>query len=134
MKDVLFVTAFKDIGRSDWNSYYQRHTDEYLSYFGNLLQTLSDNFICFCEEEISLKLLTTYSFKNSYPYEKDNTFYKFLDKEQDIINSRKFKDLVKERSNNPECFSAEYNIVNHNKVIFLKEQRICFPIIHTIVG
>lgn len=37
-KKILFVTAFKELGRERW-TYYARRTDEYFDYFANLVQT-----------------------------------------------------------------------------------------------
>jgi len=127
---TLFVTSFKDIGRSKWNSYFRRDTEDYISYFGNLVKTLQYNnsdIICFCDDDIKSQLLDRFNFKNSYPYDKDNTFYKFLSIEQAIINKPKFKRLISHRIHHPECFSAEYNIINHNKVIFIDRAKYMFP-------
>lgn len=122
----LFVTAFKDIGRTNWNAYYQRNTDEYIEQFGRLLKC-GFKLICFCDYELSEILKKKYNFYHTYAYDPDNTFFKYLNKQREIINSFYFNDLIKERKLFPECSIPEYNIVNHNKVIFLKRAKQLFP-------
>lgn len=59
MSDITIVTAFFDIGRSNWNKtsfgvstphYVTRSTDSYFSYFENLAKMQND-MIIFCSEE-----------------------------------------------------------------------------------
>lgn len=124
-KRVLFISAFKDLGRSEWN-HYKRTTEQYIEYFGNLLKC-NLNLICFCEEPISKILNDKYNFNKTYSYDKDDTFYKYLDIDTEIINSNDFNKLIEHRKNHPECFSPEYNIVNHNKVLFIQRAKKMFP-------
>jgi hypothetical protein len=122
----LFVTAFKDIGRNNWNAYYRRNIDEYFNNFGRLLKC-GFKLICFCDYEIGEILKNKYNFNSIYSYDSDNTFFKYLNKQREIINSDYFNNLIKHRKLYPECSIPEYNIVNHNKVIFLKRAKQLFP-------
>jgi hypothetical protein len=125
MNDILFITAFKDIGRDNWNAYYQRKIDEYIEQFGRLIKC-GFNLICFCEYDIAVILREMYDFKNVYAYDFENTFFKYLKEEREIINSEDFNNLINHRKYYPECTIPEYNIVNHNKVIFLKRAKDLF--------
>ncbi len=124
---ILFITAFKDIGRSNWNKdSYQRTTETYLQYF-NLLIKNNFELICFCEDDIKEIIHNKFNFKNTYPYDKENTFYKYYEKQKEIMYSKEFKKLIEHRKNSPECNSVDYNIVNHNKIIFLNRAKELFP-------
>ena len=128
LKDsVLFVTAFKDIGRGSWANY-TRSTDTYIEWFMNLSKT-PIRLICFCEDDIA-KILNEKGFLNTYPYEKDNTFFKVEHIEKSIIESAHFKNIISKRtddSNSSECINHLYNIVTNNKVLFLDRARAIFP-------
>lgn len=125
-KTNLFVTAFKDIGRTNWEAYYQRNTNEYIEQFGKLLKC-GFKLICFCDYELGEILKEKYNFHNIYSYDSDNTFFKYLNKQREIIDSDFFNNLINSRKLFPECSIPEYNIVNHNKVIFLKRAKQLFP-------
>jgi hypothetical protein len=122
--NVIFVTAFKDIGRENWKNF-ERSENDYLNYFQNLIK-LNIRLICFCENDLADIIKNKFNFHSIYPYDQQNTFYKYLDIETNIINSENFKNLIKHR-NDPECNKPQYNIVNHNKVLFIKRAKEMFP-------
>ena len=124
-KSVLFISAFKDLNRGEWDKGFTRPVDTYLKWFSNLTK-LPIRLICYCEESIKTRLHSELEFFNTYPYEPEDTFLKFLDKEADIMNSSSYKDLVKRR-NDPETNRPGYNLVNHNKVVFIKRAANMFP-------
>jgi hypothetical protein len=123
-KTVLFVTAYKDINRKNWPGF-TRTTDTYIEWFGNL-QKNPIRLICFCDDYIKKSLETKYGFNCCYPYDEENTFFKDIDIHKQIINSDDYRQLAINRKD-PECIYPEYNIVNHNKVIFLKRAKNMFP-------
>ena len=124
INSVLFVTAFKDINRGSWPYLFPRTTDAYIEQFKQLIKT-PINLICFCEESIKERLLEL-GFKNCYPYDEKNTFFRYLDKEKTIMESQDYRKLAEGR-NVGECNVPEYNIVNHNKVIFISRAKEFFP-------
>lgn len=124
-RSVLFVSAFQDLGRTNW-LHYKRATSDYVSVFGNIAKH-NLNLICFCEDDIAQELKNKFNFHNSFPYNKFDSYYCFLEKETEIMNSDHFNALIKHRKHHPECFCPEYNIVNHNKIIFIQKAKIMFP-------
>jgi len=121
---VLFVTAFKDLGREDWAGF-KRPVSQYIEWFRNL-SVLPIRLICFCDKDIESLLQNTCDFYNTYPYEEQTTFLQFIDKERDIMNSTDFKNIVRHR-NDPETNKPGYNSVNHNKFWFIKKARSMLP-------
>jgi hypothetical protein len=122
---IIFVTAYKDLGRENWKGF-ERSREDYINYFKKLYRN-HIRLICFCEEEISDILNKELGFKNCYPYDSEHTYYRYLEKEKEIMNSNDFKNIVSHRKEHPECCIPEYNIVNHNKVIFLQRAKNMFP-------
>ena len=122
---VLFVTAFKDLNRGEWGHGFTRSVDTYLKWFNNLTK-LPIRLICFCDSIIEKRIHDEIGFFNTYPYDEQNTFLKFLDKEKEVMNSNYYKDLVKYR-NDPETNKPGYNLVNHNKIIFIQKASNMFP-------
>lgn len=122
-KKVLFVTAFKDLGRTSWAGF-ERSVDQYVEWF-SLLAALPIRLICFCEPDIAAILGERCGFYNTYPYEEHDTFLRFLDKEREIMESKSFKALVGHRTD-PETNKPGYNSVNHNKTWFLKRAKSMF--------
>ena len=121
---VLFITAFKSLNREFWTGW-ERSDDEYLNYFKNL-SLLPIRLICFCEDNIKNILNDKYQFNNTYPYEPDDTFLKFIDTEKKIMESIEFINLTKHISD-PNVNKPGYNSVNHNKVWFIKRAKKMFP-------
>ena len=124
MARVLFITAYKDIGRSNWKASMPRSNGWYLYWF-HFLAKITAPLICFCEPEIEEKIKAN-GFTKCYPYEPEHTFFNRLPKQKEIIESKEYYDLIKHRDN-PECHIPEYNIVNHNKVLFIQRAKKMFP-------
>jgi hypothetical protein len=122
---VLFVTAFKDIGRGSWGNYFQRSQSKYIENFDNLAK-LPIRLICFCEKDVEAILHQQCRFYNTHPYEPHGTFLQYMDKERELMDSPAFKDLVRNRID-PETNKPGYNLVNHNKFWFIKKAKIMFP-------
>ena len=122
--NVLFVTAFKDLGRENLLGF-ERSTDTYISWFKSLIM-LPIRLICFCEKDIEQRLKIECNFYNTYSYDTEHNFCKYIDKENEIMNSESFKSLTEHRRD-PEVNKPGYNNVNHNKIYFVNKAKIIFP-------
>jgi len=127
---IIFVTAYKDIGRSNWKTF-KRSNEEYLNYFINLASNITYKLIVYVESNIR-RILSKYKFNSNiifYDLEPVNTFYnKYIHIEKDIINSEEYKlKIPNERKSHPEHFSAEYNLINHSKINFIKNAKELHP-------
>ena len=121
---VLFITAFKDINRGSW-AIFTRSIQDYLSWFKNLTQT-PIKLICYCDEDIKQHIVKECEFTDVYPYDAEETFFKYIDKEKSIMESEYFKHLIAHRCK-PEVNRPGYNIVNHNKFVFVQRAKNMFP-------
>jgi len=122
---VLFITAFKDIGRGDWTLPKARTNGWYLYWF-SFLAKLPANLILFCDSDIAKQIEEERGFKNSYPYEAEQTFFTRLDRQRQIMESPDFRKLVRDRDS-PECHIPEYNIATNNKALFVQRAKNMFP-------
>ena len=128
--EITIVTAFFDIGRGNWNSY-NRSVDYYLESFNNYLQFdyhmvvfIDSRYIhCFKNTSVKIFIPIDVSF-----LENNIHAWKNLELDRSIINSDKYKNLVKMRKGNPENLYSEYNCINHAKVDFLN---LALPFIKT---
>jgi hypothetical protein len=121
MVGVLCITAFKEINRGEWADkgvLHSRSTEDYLNWFVNLSK-LNITLICFCDEPIASEIRSRSSFKNIFPYDESDTFFKYINTETMIMNSPYYKRIVGS-SSLPEHSVPEYNIVNHSKVNFIR--------------
>ena len=127
---VIFVSAFKDIGRGDW-FLFNRTTDDYIKWFLNVATHITYPCIVFVEESIKTKL-------KQYPLSpyvilldmnNVSTFYtRFLEKETHSIKSNKFLEKIPfYRQASPEMTSAEYNLVNHSKINYVRHAKQLYP-------
>ena len=55
-KNILFITAFRDIGRENWTGWLKRTNEEYIEYFKNLAYNISYKLIVFVEKDFIEKL------------------------------------------------------------------------------
>jgi len=130
--NVLYITAYKDIGRGNWNNNFKVNETIYYEHFNNLAKKCK-NLICFLDKKTQNYINNNFN-KNEYlntkiyDYDEDNTFFKdCYNYEKNIMNSYNYKNLLKHRLTHPEHSIPEYNIVNHNKVIFIKRAMEMFP-------
>jgi hypothetical protein len=123
MLRVCCVTAFKDINRGEWDKSgvkNQRKTEEYLTWFGHLAN-LPIDLICFCDEPVASQIRQRTSFNKIYPYNDYDSFAKYLNVEKSIMNNPNFKNILAESGKAaPEHTVPWYNVVNHNKVKFVR--------------
>jgi hypothetical protein len=131
VNDVIFVTAFKDIGRNNY-SHYKRSNDKYFESFFNIASNIEYTLVVYLEENIKNELLKKYTFKPNIIFvdmDKVDTFYdKFLEKDKIIIQSEIYKNKIPEdRKFNPEHIYSEYNLINHSKINFVKNCSTIYP-------
>lgn len=125
---ILFITAFKDIGRSNWPTH-KRTNDDYFNYFYLLANNIHYNLIVYLEENIKQILLKKYKFRDNIIFENMsdiNTFYnKYLNEEMRVISDIRFQSKIpKERfRKHPETWSAKYTLINHSKINFVKHAK-----------
>jgi len=129
--DILFVTAFKDINRKSW-SHYTRTNEEYYKYFINLAKGIEYNLIVYVEDYVKKELLLRSSFGSNVIFCNINDVFTFMDKylENDkiVMASNIYKNKIpNERKNNPEHIYSEYNLMNHNKINFISNAKVCYP-------
>jgi len=132
MEDIIFVTAYKDINRDKWN-YFRRTNQMYIDYFYNLAYNIKYKLVVYVEEDI-LKIITTNHIFNDNVIFKDlNTVDTFLKKhihrESEVMDSDLYKSRLHpvRKETSPENKYAEYNLITHSKVNFMKKTRDLFP-------
>lgn len=131
MNDIIFITAFKDIGRSSWKNNFQRYTIVYIQYFMNLVNNIDYKLIVYVNGNIyeflkKINLNNNITIINSTDVD---TFYKkYIDKYNEVMNSDLFKvKLNPQRLENPECWSADYNLINHSKINYIQHAKNNYP-------
>lgn len=131
MNDIIFITAYKDIGRSKWD-FFTRSNDEYYNYFYNLATNIKYTLIVYIDNITKTELEQKYSFNSNIVF-KDintvNTFYKkYIEIEEKIINDIKFKEKIPQyRKHCPETRFANYNLINHSKINFVSHTKKLYP-------
>jgi len=130
-KDILFVTAYKDINRSKWPSI-SRSNNEYFQKFKLITESIKHTLIVFVEDDIKLELIQQYNFPSNilfYNLNTINTFFNnHLSDQIQIIESDTYKHKIpSDRKGAPEHNYAEYNLINHSKINFIKEAKDLYP-------
>lgn len=117
---IMFVSAFKDIGRDSWNAFKQS-TDEYLRRFDLLSSNLSYPMVIYVEDSMR-HLVKMRPGLIIMSLEGVNTFLKEYESiETAIITSSEYQSLIPlRRKSNPEHLYASYNLINHSKVNFVQ--------------
>lgn len=130
--DIIFVTAFKDIGRNAWKTHI-RTNDDYFNYFFNLANNINYKLIVYVDNEVKNELLIKYHFTDNVIFKNIDcvlTFYeKYLNEETEIINSNIFKSKVPTNrlGHHPETWNAKYNLINHSKINFVNYTKKIYP-------
>lgn len=126
-EDVLFVTAYKDIGRSTWSTF-RRDVHNYLQSFRMLASGLRYPIVVYLEKYLHSLVSLRPGMILMDLNEVDTFLKRYEETEQTIINSEMYQNLVPDRrKNNPEHLYASYNLINHSKVNFLKHSKDTFP-------
>lgn len=128
---ILFVTAFKDIGRTQWNDL-SRSNDTYIENFLNLARNISYKLVVYVENCI-LERLQSYNLSSNIILllsSNVETFYdKYVESNRAIINSYEYKNKIPyDRKTLPEHWCAEYNLVNHSKINYIEHSKKLFPV------
>jgi hypothetical protein len=131
--DIVFVTAFKDINRANWNIKSKRSLDTYITYFLMLAKNITYPLIVYVSDDIKTKILQSGNTFNSnitfLNYDNVDTFYnKYLERDREIMSSEKYKSKIPfHKKKNPEHLYSEYNLATHNKTNFLKNALMKYP-------
>lgn len=125
--DIIFVTAYKDICRGEWNVF-RRSTKEYIDLFLKLAFNIKYTLVVYIENDI-LEKMNIYDFPSNIIFKdlsKVNTFYnKYLEIDTSILESVEYKNKIPEnRKNNPEHCSKGYNPINNSKICFVKDTKL----------
>lgn len=110
-KKILFVTAFRDIRRGDWG----RPSTQYFEWYEHLKKAVSP-LICFSDEV-----------EGAFPFKKDDTFFSFIERDRECMQSDYYKTCMKDRLNFPEHSRPEYTSMTHTKVNFVARAARMFP-------
>jgi len=129
--DILFVTAFKDLNRKNWNDY-GRSNEFYFQRFYEITKYIKHCLIVFIEKSINDELHKIYNFNNNIIFMDLNIVNTFLKKnifnEELIIKSEIYKNKIPiQRKNNPEHKYASYNLINHSKINFISKSKELYP-------
>jgi len=130
-KDIIFVTAYKDINREKWEVI-PRTNNEYFKKFKLITENIKHNLIVFVEDDIKLQLIQEYNFPSNILFYNLNTTNSFLNsrltEQKEIIESETYKNKIPiDRKGAPEHNYAEYNLINHSKINFVKEAKDLYP-------
>ena len=130
-KNILFITAFRDIGRENWTGWLKRTNEEYIEYFKNLAYNISYKLIVFVEKDFieklsELNLPSNVELLDIGEYE--TMYEKFIDREREIMNSDAYKNLIpNDRKGLPEHWSANYTLLNHSKISYIAHGKHLYP-------
>jgi protein YibB len=123
MSNIKFVTAFYDIGRSEWQSY-KRSTSGYIQRFHKMVNRLENDFVLWTSADLAEKV--------KGGIKKDNVDIKVFDFKEKyaanieicraIQNSTEFKKICSEakRKQCPEYYSPEYAALMNAKYDFVQ--------------
>ena len=129
-RDILFVSAFKDIGRDKW-AISPRSVGQYISNFLNLAHTITYRLIVFVEPAIE-DALRTHSLPANIELRKSadvTTFYDmYIDNETRMMGSDEYRTKIPEdRRQAPEHWCPAYTLINHAKVNYVKHVKDNYP-------
>lgn len=132
MSKICYVTAFLNIGRSNWKNF-SRSVDNYIDSFLPYIELFENNRDSDCEmvvyidetiystlkekigDDLPIKLIPI----NEDYLLKEMPIWSRLEREQEIMNSDLFKTMVGSRVSFPEAHNARYTLINHLKIDFI---------------
>jgi len=125
--EIIFVTAFKDINRTNWE-HYNRSTESYINYFYTLANNIKYKLIVYLEDDIKNIVVKNKTFNENIIFEdlnNVNTFLnKYLENDKKIIESEIYKNKVPDyRKKSPEHLYSDYNLINHSKINFIRDTK-----------
>lgn len=130
-QEIIFVTAFKDIGRDKWNCY-QLSNGRYIDYFYTLVNNIKYKLVVYLENDIKEVVTKDKTFGENIIFKDLNTvdtFYnKYIENDKMIITSDDYKNKIPAyRANLPEHLYSEYNLINHSKINFVRNTKELYP-------
>jgi hypothetical protein len=139
-KRVCYVSAYLDIGRSNWKTY-KRTTEYYIECFMSHIDMFLNNLDIINDYEMIVYIDNKYyDLLKIKIYEKDEksilpiklipinekwlnenlVLWKRLEKEKKVMEKEEFKILLGNRKYlYPECWNAKYTLINHSKIDFV---------------
>ncbi len=122
---LCLVSAFLDINRSEW-PLFTRSIDKYINDFKPYLK-LNHSMVVFIDSKHRDKVAELIRYNNNItliPIDNEwmrshITAYIYLETENTIMQTDKFKELIRHRIHHPECSKPEYNIIQHSKIDFV---------------
>lgn len=140
---ICYVSAFLDIGRGEW-SFSERSFERYLNCFIPFLKlfenkscshedkheilSVRNRFCVFIDEkhfsrlQIECKKYNTTNIilkKIDREFLYKNTIWNRIEREKEILKSKKYQELVSHKLHLPEHNNAEYTMINHLKIDFV---------------
>ncbi len=124
-QDIIFVTAFLEIGRGSWTDF-RRSKSLYYKRFSRLAGFKNIKLVCYAEEQMWSELPSgDYSLRK---FDKKDTFFDaYYDEEKAIMESDAFKKLIGARVLNPEHSKPDYSMMTHSKANFIRRAKAQFP-------
>jgi hypothetical protein len=124
-EEIIFITSFKDINRSNWE-HYNRSTDGYIDYFCTLANNIKYKLIVYVENDIKDIIIARQDFNENIIFEHlnsvDTFLNRFIENDKKIIESEIYKNKIPDyRKNSPEHLYSDYNLINHSKINFVKD-------------
>jgi hypothetical protein len=122
---VLWVTAYKDLGRSEW-AYTQRPFKDYIDAFKRIQHL---NPVCFIDEPWATQVREQTGHTRILPLNAQDTFIsKYVDRQKEILADPVFQKLIPDYLKfNPEFHYPEYGLVNCAKTCFVRRASELFP-------
>lgn len=129
MNDITIVTAFFDIGRSNWTPdkglphYLHRTTDTYLQRFGHMAK-LDNPMVIFTSKEFAkeIQFLRQNRPTDILVVDFNNNFKKLRSEIQNVQGNVEFQSKINPMQvKNPEYWSADYVLVNMLKASFVHQ-------------
>jgi hypothetical protein len=124
---ILWVTAFRDIGRNDW-TFGQRSVDEYFKCFERIVKPLSPHLVCFVDEPYASRVRDL-GVEHVYSHDLEDTFVpRFRERQAAILKDSEFIAKVPEDLRMcPEYRNAEYSLTLYSKPCFVRRAAQMFP-------
>jgi hypothetical protein len=126
MTQLVYVSAFLDIGRESWKEFKRTYSD-YLNSFQPILNLFlkanNEKFklLLFLDSkyDINIKHPNIFIIPINEAFMQTLPLWKKLDRETSIINSKMYKDTFAHRLCYPENSNPKYTLINHCKIDFI---------------
>ena len=120
---LLFVTAYKHLGRETWNS--SRSFELYMEYFKRIVHL---DPIVFVDEPHASVIREQTGLQRVFPYDEQDTFFpKYLERQREILKRDDYKEFRDYWPNWPSFEHAEYGLVNFSKISLVRRASEMFP-------